>query len=313
MAATEVKVRMQQRRDTASGWTSANPVLLSGELGIETDTKKIKLGDGSTAWSALAYNPAFSISAHPLATADIADDAITAAKLANTTVTPGAYSAANIIVDAQGRITTALDGTIVTAQISNSAVTYAKIQDVSATDKILGRSSSGAGVVEEISCTSAGRALLDDADAAAQRTTLGLAIGTNVQAFDADTAKLDVAQTFTAAQTFNAGIDDADGSVRSVPQNAKTASYTLVAGDAGKHISITTGGITVPASVFSIGDAISIYNNSSSDQTITQGSSVTLRLAGDGTAGNKTLAGYGLVTVLCVASNVFVIAGAGLS
>lgn len=86
--------------------------------------------------------------------------------------------------------------------IANDAVTYAKIQDVSATDKILGRSSSGAGVVEEVSCTSAGRALLDDADAAAQRTTLGLAIGTNVQAYDADTAKLDTAQTFTAEQTF---------------------------------------------------------------------------------------------------------------
>jgi hypothetical protein len=58
--------------------------------------------------------------------------------------------------------------------IDNSAVTYAKIQDVSATDKLLGRSTAGAGVVEEITCTAAGRALLDDADAAAQRTTLGL-------------------------------------------------------------------------------------------------------------------------------------------
>lgn len=58
--------------------------------------------------------------------------------------------------------------------IANDAVTYAKIQNVSATDKLLGRSTTGSGDVEEITCTSAGRALIDDADAAAQRTTLGL-------------------------------------------------------------------------------------------------------------------------------------------
>lgn len=60
------------------------------------------------------------------------------------------------------------------ATIANDAVTYAKMQNVSATDKLLGRSTAGAGDVEEIACTAAGRALLDDADAATQRTTLGL-------------------------------------------------------------------------------------------------------------------------------------------
>ena len=77
-----------------------------------------------------------------------------------------------------------------TAEIANDAVTYAKIQNVSATDKLLGRSTAGAGDVEEIACTAAGRALIDDADAAAQRTTLGLVIGTNVQAYDAELAAL---------------------------------------------------------------------------------------------------------------------------
>ena len=46
---------IQIRRDTAANWTSANPVLAQGELGAETDTSKIKIGDGSTAWSSLAY------------------------------------------------------------------------------------------------------------------------------------------------------------------------------------------------------------------------------------------------------------------
>lgn len=65
-------------------------------------------------------------------------------------------------------------GTLVTGNIGDDQVTYTKIQNVSATDRLLGRSTAGAGVVEEIPCTAAGRALLDDANAAAQRTTLGL-------------------------------------------------------------------------------------------------------------------------------------------
>lgn len=64
--------------------------------------------------------------------------------------------------------------TLTTVGIADAAVTYAKIQNVSATNRLLGRSSAGAGVVEEITCTAAGRALIDDADAAAQRTTLSV-------------------------------------------------------------------------------------------------------------------------------------------
>jgi len=47
--------RLQQRRDTAANWTSNNPTLATGEIGYETDTKKFKIGDGSTAWNSLVY------------------------------------------------------------------------------------------------------------------------------------------------------------------------------------------------------------------------------------------------------------------
>ena len=46
---------IQIRRDTASNWTSANPTLAQGELGIETDTLKVKAGDGTTAWTSASY------------------------------------------------------------------------------------------------------------------------------------------------------------------------------------------------------------------------------------------------------------------
>jgi len=45
----------KQRRDTASNWTSANTLLLAGEIGIESDTGKWKVGDGTTTWTSLAY------------------------------------------------------------------------------------------------------------------------------------------------------------------------------------------------------------------------------------------------------------------
>lgn len=64
--------------------------------------------------------------------------------------------------------------------ISAGLLVYAMIQNVSATDKVLGRVSAGAGSIEEIACTAAGRALIDDADAAAQRTTLGIPLN-NIQ------------------------------------------------------------------------------------------------------------------------------------
>jgi hypothetical protein len=46
------------RRGTASQWTTANPTLAAGEVGIETDTNKFKFGNGSTAWTSLAYGVA---------------------------------------------------------------------------------------------------------------------------------------------------------------------------------------------------------------------------------------------------------------
>lgn len=138
-----------------------------------------------------------------------------------------------------------------TTAIASNAVTFAKFQTIS-TDRLLGRSTSGTGNVEEITCTAAGRAILDDADASAQRTTLGLAIGTNVQAYDPGLASIAGLTTVadrtiytTASDTYavttltsfgRSLIDDADASA-----GRSTLGLGTIATQAASSVSITGG------------------------------------------------------------------------
>lgn len=48
--------KIQLRRGTTTEWSNANPTLANGEVGIDTDLKKFKIGDGVTAWNSLAFN-----------------------------------------------------------------------------------------------------------------------------------------------------------------------------------------------------------------------------------------------------------------
>ena len=106
---------------------------------------------------------------------------------------------------------------------------------------------------------------------------------------------------------------DDKGNLRSIPSSAKSGAYVLVAADAGKAIYTSTGGVTINNSLFSAGDAVTIINNSGSDQTIPQGSGITIHNAADAATGNRTLAGRGMATVWFASASVAYISGAGLS
>lgn len=97
---------------------------------------------------------------------------------------------------------------------------------------------------------------------------------------------------------------------RDVPRS--TTATTLVVADRGKCVAVTAG-ITVPSAVFSAGAVVSIYNDSASPVTITQGSGLTLRLAGTATTGNRTLAQRGMATMWFNSASEAVISGPGLS
>jgi hypothetical protein len=98
---------------------------------------------------------------------------------------------------------------------------------------------------------------------------------------------------------------------KGLPQNSQTSSYTLALSDMGKHISITTGGVVIPANgsvAFPIGATIVVFNNSGSTQTISI-TTDTLRQAGTTSTGSRTLAVYGLATLVKVTSTVWVVTG----
>lgn len=138
---TTVTAKIQLRKGTAAAWTSANPVLLSGEVGFETDTLKLKMGDGTSAWTSLAYyhDP---------------DLAATYAAVAHTHT--GVYEPADATLLKQADIDdTPVNGATTVPVSSNWAYDHAALTTTH------GISSFGA-------------SLVDDADASAARTTLGL-------------------------------------------------------------------------------------------------------------------------------------------
>ena len=117
--------------------------------------------------------------------------------------------------------------------------------------------------------------------------------------------------TTTAAGVSVTGtVTDSTGELRTIVQNTQAGAYTLVAADAGKHI-LASGNITVPDSVFSAGQAITIVNNTAGDLTITKGTN--MYNTADGTNANRTLATRGMATLLFTAADTAYISGAGLS
>jgi hypothetical protein len=70
-------VQIQTRNGTAAQWTSANPTLMAGEIGAETDTGRFKVGNGSTAWNSLGYAASMKwLGAYSAGTAYVVNDAV---------------------------------------------------------------------------------------------------------------------------------------------------------------------------------------------------------------------------------------------
>lgn len=94
MPTQTLKTHIVIRNDIAENWKTANPVLLKGELGLETDTNKFKIGDGATNWNALPYSP------------EIDATAVTLTKDITATYSFGKYqpdASGSVVIPAEGK------------------------------------------------------------------------------------------------------------------------------------------------------------------------------------------------------------------
>ena len=148
--------------------TSGNLQVFNGSAYQQVVIPSGGIGDLQVTTSKLADGAVTTDKVTALGTAAYADSSVTTAKIQDNSITSDKIESSAVTANQLS------SGAVITAKLDSAAVTYDKIQNVSATDRLLGRSTAGAGSVEEIACTAAGRALLDDADAATQRATLGL-------------------------------------------------------------------------------------------------------------------------------------------
>ena len=106
---------------------------------------------------------------------------------------------------------------------------------------------------------------------------------------------------------------------KEIPQNNQTANYTLILTDSGKHIhkgGTTAYTVTIPANssvAFPIGTAVTFVNSAASGNVTISITTDTMRLAGAGTTGSRTLAPYGVATVIKVSDTLWMISGSGIT
>jgi hypothetical protein len=106
-----------------------------------------------------------------------------------------------------------------------------------------------------------------------------------------------------------------------IPQNSQSAAYTLVLADAGKHIlhpsaDTTARTFTIPANssvAFPVGAAITFINQNGAGSVTIAITTDTMRLAGTGTTGSRTLAANGVATAIKITSTEWIISGSGLT
>ena len=268
-------VQIQLRRGTASEWTAVNPTLAAGELVIETDTDKYKIGDGSTAWTSLGYS------------------SLPSTAIANTVVDAKGDIVAATAADTVSRLAVGTDTYVLTADSGEAtgliwaAPTTGDITAVVAGTNIGGGATSGSATVN----LAIDAAVDMGTDGSGVDVTFHSATAGDNMLWDASDEKLVI--TGTDGQN---SLEVADGDVEITDQltvsgglvaplqiNAQTGTtYTFVLADAGKMVTSSNGSaqtLTVPPNssvAYATGTQIIVQAIGSGTATLAEGSGVTI-------------------------------------
>jgi len=253
---------------TAAAWTSANPTLLAGQIGIESDTKRWKTGDGTTAWNSLEYSGSGEHGAEDTV-ASATSTAIGATVSQNvsitgtTTITGFGTVAAGIV--RFGRFT----GILTLTHNATSLILPGGVNITTAAGDRFIAVSLGSGNWQVVSYTPA--------------TGLAAFPGIPLRSFSADTS-----------------VGYADNGIGLLHPSADTTART----------------VTIPANAsvpLPIGFSCPIINQNAAGALTIAITTDTMRLAGAGTTGSRTLAANGIANAIKITSTEWIISGTGLT
>ena len=305
-------VQIQTRNGTAAQWTSANPTLMVGEIGAETDTGRFKIGNGSTAWNSLTYAASAKWQgAYSAGTAYVVNDVVSYNNssyiciLNSTGNLPTNATYWSLLALAGTNGTNGTNGTSfiwqgayngATAYVANDVVSYNNSTYICILAST-GNLPTNATYWSLMALAGAG-----DVVGPASSTDSVLAV------YDGTTGKLLKNSTMPISSV---------GYIGSPQVSGGATAYTLALADAGDHVYFTGGStatLTVPTNAtvaFPTGTTILVLNNNSGNLTIS-GAGVTFQLA-NGSTGNRTVATKGMASLIKVATDTWWVTGPGVT
>jgi len=196
-------VRIQVRRGSETDWSGVNPILAAGELGVVTDTRKIKVGDGSTAWNSLSY-----IAADAPEIGEISQDAINTALTMGAGLTKTYNDGANTItinVDSNVVALKSYVDSAVTGLTNSTASTYLENADRGAANGVASLNASTKVPESQLDLTALTQNITTSADISAKDLSLTGNLTVNGTTTSISTANFTTEDAMIALADLNAG------------------------------------------------------------------------------------------------------------